>query len=422
MADDKTRIVILGGGFAGAYCAKKLERLLRHSNTEITLINKENNFVFTPMLVEAATSALEPRHVVIPLRGFLTHTGFIMADIDEIDLANKIVFAKPAFGDCIKVPYDHLVFALGSVTHFPDIDGVEQYAYGLKSLADAMILRDRAIGMLEMANNFPQHEQRKSWLTFAVVGAGYTGVEAAGEFHAFLTEASRQYHKIDAKDIHVLLIQRGERILDSLDETMSEKASKILIERGVDIRLKNGIEKLEENCFTLKSGERVESHTVIWSAGVSSPPLIKGLDLPTNSHGYLDCQPDLRIKGYDNIWAIGDCASNPDPSGHPYPPTAQHALQEGRHAAKNIAALLKGDEPKPLVYHSKGTTAPLGGRQAIANIYGTHLTGLLAWFIWRTIYLGIMPGFGRKIRVAMDWTTDMFFQRDYSQQGYQNKP
>lgn len=418
MATPQARIVILGGGFAGAYCARRLSRRLRRRPVEITLIDAQNNFTFTPLLIEAATSALEPRHVTVPLRGFLKRCSFVMAQVQSIDLQKQIVTVQPSFGDALPFEFDHLVLALGSITHMPAITGLNEHGYGLKSMSDAMALRDRAIQMLEMANLSPSHKQRRSWLTFAIVGAGYTGVEAAGEFNAFLREALRDYPHVRDSDVRVVLIQRADRILETLDEKLSSKASKILTKHGVEILLNDSVKAIAENSFTLQSGRTLAAHTLIWSAGVAAPPLLKHLDLAKNSHGYLDCDPDCRVKGRANIWGVGDCASIPDPTGNAYPPTAQHALREGLHAADNLAAVLSGRVTQPLRYHTKGTMAPLGGRQAIANLWGMHLTGWPAWFLWRTVYLYLMPGWGRRVRVAMDWTADFFFRRDYSQQGF----
>ncbi len=418
MQNQQTRIVIVGGGFAGAYCARRLSRKLRHKPVEITLVNEQNNFTFTPLLVEAATSALEPRHVTVPLRGFLKHCSFVMAQVRSIDLQKQIVAVQPSFGDVLSLEFDHLVLALGSVTRMPDVSGLNEHGYGLKSMSDAMALRDRTIRMLEMANLRPSHKQRRSWLTFAIVGAGYTGVEAAGEFNAFLREAVRYYPHVRESDVRVLLIQRADRILETLDEKLSRKASKILAKHGVEILLNESVQSIAEDSFTLHSGRTIGAHTLIWSAGVAPPTLLEKLDLAKNSHGYLDCDPDCRVKGRANIWGIGDCASTPDPAGNAYPHTAQHALREGLHAADNLVALLAGRNTRPLRYHTKGTMAPLGGRQAVADVWGMHLTGLPAWFLWRTVYLAIMPGWGRRVRVAMDWTADFFFRRDYSQQGF----
>lgn len=418
MQNKTTRIVILGGGFAGAYCARRLEQKTKGQDVDIVLVNTQNNFVFTPMLVEAATSALEPRHVVVPLRGFLRRSNFIMGDVVSVDTVGRSIVVQPDFGNALPLEYDHLVVALGSVTRMPSIPGVKEFAFGLKSMSDALALRDRAIAMLEMASMSPTHEQRQSWLTFAVVGAGYTGVEAAGEFNAFLREALRFYPNVAASDIRVMLIQRADRILETLEEKVSAKAARILSKSGVEILVKESVSEVHPDSFTLKSGQTVSAHTVIWSAGVAPPPLLESLKLTMTSHGYLDCEPDCRVKGCENIWGIGDCASNPDENGNPYPPTAQHALREGVHTADNLSAVLSGKQTRPLRYHTKGTMAPLGGRQAIANIYGMHFTGWLAWMIWRTVYLGIMPGWGRRIRVTMDWTIDFLFRRDYSQQGF----
>ncbi len=418
MQNQPARVLILGGGFAGAYCARRLAKKARQRPVEITLVNAQNNFTFTPMLIEAATSALEPRHVTVPLRGFLQHCNFVMAHVQSIDLERQVVTVQPSFGDALPLEFDHLVLALGSVTRMPAISGLHEYGYGLKSMSDAMVLRDRAIQMLEMANLSPNHEQRQSWLTFAIVGAGYTGVEAAGEFNAFLREAIRDYPHVRESDVRVILIQRADRILETLDAKLSSKACRILTRQGVEILLNESVSDVAEKSFVLQSGQSIAAHTLIWSAGVAAPPLLETLDLPKTSHGYLDCDADCRVKQQSNIWAIGDCASNPDPDGNAYPPTAQHALREGLQTADNLAAFLSGDSTKPLRYHTKGTMAPLGGRQAIADVWGMHLTGWPAWVLWRTVYLAIMPGWGRRVRVAMDWTADFFFRRDYSQQGF----
>ena len=327
MTDGPVRIVVVGGGFAGAYCVRQLERMLRSRDVQITLVNEHNYFVFTPLLIEAATSALEPRHVIIPLRGFLRFARFVMASASRIDFDQRVVTVQPQFGDAQELKFDHLVLALGSVTRTPNVPGVSEFAFGLKTLADASAIRDRAIGMLEMANLAVDHVHRQSWLTFAVVGAGYTGVEAAGEFNDFLSEATRKYPNISRSDIRVILIQKAGRILDSLDRRMSDEAAKVLRQNGIEIHLNESISEIRETSFTLTSGEQVACHTVIWSAGVGPPPLLADLDLPKDSHGYLDCEPDLRVKHHSDIWGVGDCASNTDVDGNRYPPTAQHALR-----------------------------------------------------------------------------------------------
>jgi NADH:ubiquinone reductase (H+-translocating) len=414
-----SRIVILGGGFGGAYCAKQLEKVARRNGLLVTLVDMHNNFVFTPLLVEAATSAIEPRHVVVPLRGFLRHSRLVMGEIQKIDLDAKVIEVAPGFNQAVRLEYDHLVIATGSVTRIPDsIPGLAQFAFGLKTTVEAASLRDRAIRMLEMADSCPTSKERNGWLTFVIVGAGYSGVEAAGEFNAFLREAVDSYPNIQAKEIRVIIVQHASRILEMIDEGLSEKATKILTNAGIEIRLSTSVQSMDAFHIVLENGETIETQTTIWTAGVSPPPLLANVNLPKTSRGYIDCSPDLRVRDSDHVWAIGDCASNPDPQGNPYPPTAQHALREGRMAADNIVRSIQGQPTRPLVYKTKGSMASLGGKKAIASVFGMQLSGFLAYFLWRSVYLMLMPGLGRKFRVAMDWTVDLFFQRDCSQLGY----
>lgn len=413
----KTQIVILGGGFGGAYCARLLEKRLRSHEAEIALINRTNYFVFTPLLVEAGTGALEPRHAVVPLRRFLKRTHQVMAEVTEIDIADREVVMESFLGKRNLRPYDHLVLALGSVTRLPDVPGLHQYGFGMKNLADAVALRDRAVGLLELANEAHDPEQRQALLTFVIVGANYTGVEVAGEYNEFLTEATRMFRNISREDIRVILIEMEPRILPALDEDMAQYASDRLSKRGVELQLNQTVTRIDEHSAELESGQIVQTSTVIWVAGVAQNPLLNDLDLPQNDCGYLACDHDLRVKGSNNIWALGDNAANPDPEGNPYPPTAQHAIREGRAAAENIVRTLRGQPSQPLKYRSRGMMAPLGRHQAVARIMGMKLSGFSAWFVWRTFYLFKMPGFGRSLRVMLDWTLDLFFRRDYVQLG-----
>ena len=415
--DQKTRIVILGGGFGGAYCARQLEKRLRATEADITLINRTNFFVFTPLLVEAGTGALEPRHAVVPLHRFLKRTRLLTTELKKIDLEQQQVHAETFVGEQQQIGYDQLVIALGSVTRLPDVPGLREFGYGLKSLADAVALRDRAVGMLEAANETANPELKKRLLTFVIVGGNYTGVEVAGEFNEFLHDSTRLYRNISREEIRIVLVEHEPRILHMLDEELSQFASDHLQKRGVELRLGNTVNRISEDSAELKNGETISTATVIWTAGVAPNPLIAHSGLPCDKRGYIECDPDLRVKGHTNLWAVGDTASNPDPQGNAYPPTAQHAIREGIEAAENIVRTLHGRPAEPLVYRSRGMMAPLGYHQGVARIMHWKLSGLPAWFVWRTFYLLKMPGFTRSIRVMMDWTLGWFFSRDYVQLG-----
>jgi NADH dehydrogenase len=412
-----THIVVAGGGFGGAYCARELGRKVRIDEAQVTLINRSNFFVFTPLLVEAGTGALEPRHAIVPLRQFVRRAQLHTAEVTAIDLSGREVRTRTFDGGEHSFIYDHLVIALGSITRLPNVPGLREHGFGLKSLADAVALRDRAVGMLELANETPNELRRRAMLTFVVVGGNYTGVEVAGEFNEFLTEATRLYQNVDPKDIRIVLVDHEPRILHSLDEDLSRYASERLRKRGVELRLTNSVTRIDAENVELKEGEKVSTWTVIWTAGITPSPLLGTLDVPLDRHGALSCTPEMRVTNLENVWAVGDCAAIPDPQGNSYPATAQHAIREGRQVADNIARSLRGQVPRPLVYRSKGMMAPLGMRQGVARVFSWRLSGTPAWFVWRTFYLSQMPGFGRKLRVLIDWTLDWFFRRDYVQLG-----
>lgn len=410
-------IVVIGGGFGGAYCAQELERQLRPGEARVTLVNRSNYFVFTPLLVEAGTGALEPRHAVVPLRQFVRRADVHTAEVTGLDLEQQQVRTRTFDGGEHTLPFDHLVIALGSVTRLPDIPGLREYAFVLKSLADAVALRDRAVGLLELANETTDAARRRAMLTFVVIGGNFTGAEVAGEFNEFLTEATRLYRNVTSAEIRIVLVDREPRILSALDEELSRYASERLQKRGVELRLSNSVKRIDAEHIELLDGERIPAWTTIWTAGVAPNPLLTSFAVPLDRHGAVVCTPQMQVHGLDRIWALGDCAGIPDPQGGHYPQTAQHAIREGRHLARNIVRSLRGQHPTPFVYRMKGMTAPLGKRQGVARIYNCKLSGLPAWFVWRTYYLSRMPGVGRKFRVLIDWSLDWFFHRDYVQLG-----
>jgi len=411
------RVVILGGGFAGAYCAAALERLLPES-AEIVLIDRNNYFVFYPLLIEAGTGRLEPRHTVVPLRAFLQRAAFRMAEVTGIDRsAGKLYYQLPGDGSSMSLHYDHLVIALGSVTRLPSLPGLHEYGFEMKSLADAVRLRDRAIQALEIADATRDLERRQMLLSFVVVGANFTGAELAGELNAFLTEASAHYPNVRASDRRVTLVELSDRILSALDPELSEYAIRQMERRGVRVLVNSTVTAILADRVRMTDGSDTLCSTVIWCAGIAPNPLIRRLGLPVDPRGYLLCRRDLRIEGEENIWGIGDCAVNLDAAGQPYPATAQHALREGQFLARNLARVLQGASPLPCDIQSRGALAALGCRSAVARVFGIKLSGFPAWFLWRTYYLLRMPGLVRKIRVAVDWTLDLLFEPNYVQLG-----
>lgn len=418
MPEHSPTILILGGGFAGAYCAQELERRLGPAAASVVLVDRQNYFIFHPLLIEAGTGSLEPRHAVVPIRSFIRRGRFIMGEAVGVDWTTRQAEVLPAEAtEPIRVPFDHLVIALGSVTRLPEVPGLRQHGLEMKSLADAVGLRDRAIRMLEAAESAPHPERKCSLLHFVVVGANFTGAEVAGELEAFLRAAIRRYRTIRPHDLRVTLVERSARILGALDEDLSRYAERKMRDRGIDVRLNDSVTRIEPHRVTLASGEALNAETVVWAAGIAPPPMLAHLGLPLDARGYLVCDRDLRVQGRPNVWGIGDAAVNTDAAGVAYPATAQHAIREGVHAARNIAAAFRGQPTTPCDIVSQGSLAALGCRTGVANVFGIRLSGFAAWWLWRTVYLLKMPGLGRKLRVAIDWTLELLFRRDYVQLG-----
>ncbi len=412
------RIVILGGGFGGAYCAQRLERLLGREEASIVLLNSSNYFIFSPLLIEAGTGSVEPRHAVVSLRSFVRRTDFRMGSFQSWDREKHTVrYQLAGLRVEEELPFDHLVVALGSVTRMPDIPGLADHAFLVKGIGDAVALRDRAIQMLELANSISDRDLRRGLLHFVVVGGSFTGVEVAGEFDYFLRRATDFYPNVDKKDCRVTLVELSDRILPALDQELAGYAARQMRRRGIQLRLRESVSRVDAEGADLTSGERLVARTVIWCAGIAPPPASSRMGLPVDERGYLLTESNLRVKGEENVWAIGDCAVNPSPEGDPYPATAQHAVREGRILAENLARVLRGDEPVPCRIFTQGTLAALGCRTGVAKVLGFKLSGFAAWFLWRTVYLMKMPTWGRRLRVALDWSIDFFFSRDFVELG-----
>lgn len=412
------RVVILGGGFAGAFCAQAIERTARGRVLDVVLIDRNNYFVFTPLLVEAGTGAIEPRHAVVPLRDFLAATTLRTAEVKGVDLGARTVTYRVGGDDTdTALPWDHLVVALGSVTRLPAVPGLDRHGFELRSMRDAVALRDRAIQLLEQADATANATARRALLHFVVVGANFSGVEIAGELLAFLHEAASRYRNVEQGDVQVTLVEVAPRILPAIDAELAAYAAAKLRARGMAIRLEATITALSPDHAVLTGGERLDTHTVIWCAGIAPNPLVASLGLPCDERGWILAEPDLRVRGRADVWAIGDCAVNPDPRGGVYPETAQHAVRQAIHLARNIARTLRGEAPLPCVIHSPGSLVALGCRTAVARLFGFRLAGFAAWFLWRTVYLLKMPGWGRRIRVALDWSLALVFRRPIVQLG-----
>lgn len=407
-AGSEKRVVVLGGGFGGAYAAQRLCKVLP-SGWKVTLIDRNNYILFYPLLVEAGVGTIEARHVVVPLRKFLKHGDFRMGEVLAVDThAQQVQYQvvgsdRPQF-----LHYDHLVFAMGSITKMPPIPGLREHAFELKSLADSIELRDRGVRLLEIANNIKDVDRRRALLRFMVVGANYTGIELAGEYLAFMHECRRYYANVEPDDIEVMVVEYSKRILPALDEGLASYAKKNLTSRGMHVRTETSITEVGPDFAVLTTGERIATNTVVWCAGISPSPMVEKIGLPRNEKGYIECESDLRVRGFGNVWAVGDSATVFDKDGKPYAATAQNASRQGPLAADNIVRTIEGRPTKTFRFRPLGSFAAIGNHTAVANVFGVNLTGVIAYMMYRGTYLLKMPSLSRKFRLLANWTINLF--------------
>jgi NADH dehydrogenase len=406
----KPRVLIVGGGFAGVYVAQALEKLRRKGELDILLVNKENHFVFQPMLPEVISGTIGLVDVVSPLRRLLPKTELHVREVEAIDVARRTLTTSTGFHPHPHVvEWDHLVLALGSVTDFRGMRGLPEHAFPFKNLTDALSLRNHVIRTLEEAS-IEVHDEplRRKLLTFVVAGGGFSGVEVVAELNDFVREVARHYASIDPSEIRVVLLHAQERILPEMDEKLALFAQRILAKRGVEIRLGTRLGAATGDGALLADGVHIACKTLVSTVPASPHPLIEALSLPKSKSGRLQVDATLAVEGTPNVWALGDCAAVPAPEGGLCPPTAQHAIRQARLVAENILATLRGTEKRPFAFRGLGKMGSLGRRTAVAEVMGIKIAGFLAWFLWRTIYLLKMPGWGRRLKVAVSWTLDLF--------------
>jgi NADH dehydrogenase len=427
---DKTRIVILGGGFGGMTTAESLEECFgADRSVQFTLVSETNALLFTPMLAEVAGSSLEPTHISSPLRTSLRRTDVIRGKVARVDLENRTVAVtvdaqegngRPATEE---LHYDHLVLALGAVSNYLGLANVKQLAFDFKSLIDAIRIRNHVIDMFERANRESDPAKREALLTFVVAGGGFAGVELAGSLNDFARGMLTDYPKLRREELHVVLVHARDRILPELSEPLANYALQRMSERGVTFKLNARLADARPGFVILKPDQEIPAQTLVWTAGTMPNPLLKALPLEKDKRGALVVDSMLAVPGSRGIWAVGDCASVTDArNGKPCPPTAQFALREGRTVAKNIHAVLHNARPTPFHFDSLGALCVVGHQTACAELTvpfardkSVRFSGLIAWLMWRAVYLGKLPGLERKVRVLMDWVIELFFPRDIVQ-------
>ncbi len=413
-----TKILILGGGFGGLYTALELEQAFGKDPTvDITLVNRENYFLFTPMLHEVAASDLDITTIVNPIRKMLRRTTFFDGEVTSIDLAQKRVGVTHGIDASHphELTYDHLVLALGSVTNFYAIPGLEARALTMRSLADAAYLRNRLIEHLEEADFECCAALREPLLTFVVAGGGFAGVETVAAINDFLRAALKFYPNLPEEMLRVVLVEFAPSILPELGPELGRYALEKLAERRVEFRLNTKVAGLSDRGVTLSDGDILPTKTLIWTAGTTPNPLLETLACGKD-RGRVAVNEYLEVPGHPGVWALGDCAAIPEgKTGRHYPPTAQHALRQGKILGQNIAAAIAGRAKKPFVFFTIGQLAAIGRRTGVAKILGFKFSGFLAWWLWRSIYLSKLPRLEKKLRVTLDWTLDLVFSKDLVQ-------
>jgi NADH dehydrogenase len=411
---DRKRVVILGGGFAGVYTAMALEKAVgRRSDIELVMVSRENYLVFQPMLPEVISGSIGLTDVVSPIRRLAKRTELHMRDVEAIDLERKVVIASPGFRPQPHlIPYDHLVLALGTVTDFRGMRGLAEHAFKFKNLVDALALRNHVIRAVRESAIEQDPEFRRELLTFVVAGGGFSGVEAIAELNDFVRRMARSFHTIDPTEIRVVLLHAGDRILPEMAPNLALFAQKILARRGVEIRFNARLEAATSDAAVLKGGERIATRTIVSTVPAFPHPLLEALPLPKGKGGKLKATAEMQVEGTTDVWALGDCALVPMTNGELAPPTAQHAIRQAAVAAHNIVATLRGGPRRTFTFTGLGKMGSLGHRSAVAEVFGVKISGLLAWFVWRTIYLAKMPGLGRRLKVASAWALDLVLPPD----------
>ena len=414
-SSSKKKILILGGGFGGMHVLKELEKI-SSKNISITIVSEKNYFLFTPMLPEVASGMLNPRDITMPIREMCSSAKFYQADVSSIDLEQKLVTITRKFdGKNHALEYDYLVMAIGSVNNFFGNKSIEEYSFTIKTVEDAIELRNQIILMMEIAAQTGSVGLQQKFLTFTVVGAGFAGVEIIGEINHFVRKSVKQaYPSIIDKNINMVLISSRNEILPELNKKLGESARAYLEKMGVRIIKNVKAVNAGESHVELSDGEIIPCTTLIWTGGVTTDSVVGSLNCEHDKGGRVLVDKYLRLIGHPEVFALGDCAAVPDSdTGKYYPPTAQHALRESKIVSQNIKRILAGDfNLKEFSYHSKGMMATIGNKAGVASLMGHSITGVLAWIIWRTYYLFHLPTFESKIKIGVGWAINLFFGTD----------
>jgi NADH:ubiquinone reductase (H+-translocating) len=417
-----TRVLIVGGGFAGTYAAMEMTSLAREGN-RVTLVSTENFLQYQPFLPEVASGTIDPRAAVVPLRPLLRHAAVVVGEVTSIDHHERRAEVRIPDGRTVTVDYDVVVLAAGSWSRVLPIPGLAEQGIGFKTIQEAIYLRNHVLSRLDVAAETDDAEARGAALTFVVVGGGYAGVEALGELEDLTRDAIRHYPGLAPTEMRWILVEAAARILPELDPDLAAYASRRLQERGIEILVETRLESAEGGVLRLSDGQVMVAGTLVWTAGVKASPLAGLSGFPLDERGRVRVDEYLRVEGVSGAWAAGDIAAVPDrTTGGFAPPTAQHAMREGRRLGANVTASLGGGELRPFVWRNVGSVCSLGRYKGVAQVAGVKVKGFLGWFLHRSYHLWAMPTFARRVRIAADWTIALLFPRDTAQLGSFERP
>jgi NADH dehydrogenase len=411
------KILILGGGFGGINVLKSIQNKFKNEpNIRISIVSKDNYFLYTPMLPQVSSGLIHPSDITIPIRKLCKQAEFYQASISSIDLEQKLVTITRTFDGKVRaLDYDYLIIALGSNTNFFDNKNIEEHSFVIKTVEDAIAIHDQIIHMLESAAQISDVDFKKKLMTFTVVGAGFAGVETMGEINYLVRESVKNFYpSIGKENISMNLVASEEFILPELGPKLGKDAGKYLRKAGVNVITNTKAVDTGEDFVELDNGEKIPCMTLIWAAGVVIDPIVSSLKCKHDKSGKLKVAKYLRLTEYENVFALGDCALITNPStGKAYPPTAQNSIHQSTTVANNLYSIITGKTKlKEFTFESKGMMTTLGRRVAIAVVYGLHCKGSLAWLIWRTYYLYKLPMLEKRFQVATSWIADLLFKRD----------
>ena len=410
------KILILGGGFGGITALREIEKKFQKEKVEITIISDENFFLFTPMLPQVVSGLLRPSNITTPIRYFCKKAKFLQAKIDSIDLEQQLVTIQRLFDNKVRtLEYDYLVLALGGESNFFNNTNLEKHSFTMKSIEDAIAIRNHIILMLEQAAQTGNHELQKILLTFVVIGGGFAGVETVSEINYFVKNSiAKFYPSINSKNANIVLVSSKNQILPEINEELSKKALNFLEREGVQVLRNVRAEDAGEEFVLLNNGEKMPCATLIWTGGTTMSKVVSELKCEQGQNDKIIADKMLRMKNRENVFVLGDCALiNDSASNGFYPSTAQHAIREGKVVVENLKRTFYGKkELKEFSFHSMGIMAIIGKRTGIATIFGHSMFGIIAWLIWRSYYLSKIPTFGKKLKISVDWSVDFILARD----------